>query len=135
MSNRVSIGNLEIARELHDLVASEITPGTGVEPARFWQAFEAILADLVPKNRALLAGRDEIQAKLDAWHREHRDDFDFAAYRDFLVEVGYLSHEEEGPLLDTEDFQRESARAMARAIRRFFARYPPGTGGAGGGER
>ena len=52
-----------------------------------------------------------------------------------LVEVGYLSHEEEGPLLDTEDFQRESARAMARAIRRFFARYPPGTGGAGGGER
>ncbi len=50
-----------------------------------------------------------------------------------LVEVGYLSHREEGPLLGTEDFQRQSARAMARAIRRFFARYPPGTGGAGGG--
>ncbi len=51
-----------------------------------------------------------------------------------LVEVGYLSHEEEGPLLGTEDFQGESARAIARAVRRFFARYPPGTGGAGGGR-
>ena len=95
MSNRVSIGNLGIARELHDLVASEIAPGTGVEPAHFWQAFEAIIADLAPKNRALLDRRDEIQARLDAWHREHRDDFDFDAYKDFLVEIGYLLPEGE----------------------------------------
>ena len=109
MSNRVSIGNLEIARELHDHVASEITPGSGVEPARFWQAFEAILADLVPKNRALLARRDEIQAKLDAWHREHRDDLDFAAYRDFLVEIGHLLPEGDDFTIETANVDPEIA--------------------------
>ncbi len=95
MSNRVSIGNLEIARELHDLVAGEIAPGTGVEPPDFWQAFETIIADLAPKNRALLDRRDEIQARLDAWHREHRDHFDLATYKNFLVEIGYLLPEGE----------------------------------------
>jgi len=109
MSNRVSIGNLGIARELHDLVASEIAPGTGVEPAHFWQAFEAIIADLAPKNRALLDRRDEIQARLDAWHREHRDDFDFDAYKDFLVEIGYLLPEGEEFSIETRNVDPEIA--------------------------
>ncbi len=101
MSNRVSIGNLEIARELHDLVAGEIAPGTGVEPPHFWQAFETIIADLAPKNRALLDRRDEIQARLDAWHREHRDHFDLATYKNFLVEIGYLLPEGEDFSIET----------------------------------
>jgi len=109
MSNRVSIGNLEIARELHDLVASEIAPGTGVEPAHFWQAFEAIIADLAPENRALLERRDEIQARLDAWHREHRDDFDFATYKDFLVEIGYLLPEGDDFSIETSNVDPEIA--------------------------
>jgi len=109
MSNRVSIGNLEIARELHDLVASEIAPGTGVEPAHFWQAFEAIIADLAPKNRALLDSRDEIQARLDAWHREHRDDFDFSGYKDFLVEIGYLLPEGADFSIETRNVDPEIA--------------------------
>ena len=109
MSNRVSIGNLEIARELHDLVAGEITPGTGVEPPDFWQAFERIIADLAPKNRALLDRRDELQARLDAWHREHRDHFDFAAYKDFLVEIGYLLPEGEDFSIETRNVDPEIA--------------------------
>ncbi|MDX1346335.1 MAG: malate synthase G, partial [Sedimenticolaceae bacterium] len=107
MSNRVSIGNLEIARELHDLVAGEIAPGTGVEPAHFWQAFESIIADLGPKNRALLERRDAIQARLDTWHREHRDHFDFAAYKDFLVEIGYLLPEGEDFTIETRNVDPE----------------------------
>ncbi|MEJ2316348.1 MAG: malate synthase G [Gammaproteobacteria bacterium] len=109
MSNRVSIGNLEIATELHDLVASEIAPGTGVEPAHFWQAFEAIIADLAPKNRALLDRRDEIQARLDAWHREHRADFDFDTYKQFLVEIGYLLPEGEDFSIETGNVDPEIA--------------------------
>ena len=109
MSNRVSIGNLEIARELYDLVASEIAPGTGVEPAHFWQAFETIIADLAPKNRALLDRRDEIQASLDTWHREHRDNFDFATYKQFLVEIGYLLPEGEDFSIETGNVDPEIA--------------------------
>jgi malate synthase len=109
MSNRVSIGNLDIAQELHNLVASEIAPGTGIEPQHFWEAFETIVADLAPLNRALLDKRDEIQARLDAWHREHRDDFDPAAYKDYLVETGYLLPEGEDFAIETANVDPEIA--------------------------
>ena len=110
MSNRVSIGNLLIAQELHDLVADEIAPGTGVDPQHFWKAFEAIVTDLAPKNRALLDRGDELQAKLDAWHREHRDDFDFASYKDFLVDIGYLLPEGDDFEIATTGVDEEVAR-------------------------
>ena len=45
-----------------------------------------------------------------------------------LVEVGFLSNEDEGPLLGQDQFQDETARAVARAVMNFFDRYPPGTG-------
>ncbi|MEJ2307846.1 MAG: malate synthase G [Gammaproteobacteria bacterium] len=109
MTNRVSIGNLAIAQELHDLVANEIAPGTGVDPQHFWTAFEAIVADLAPENRALLAQRDDIQARLDAWHRAHRDDFDFTAYKDFLVGIGYLLPEGEDFSIETDNVDPEIA--------------------------
>ena len=109
MSNRVSIGNLLIAQELHDLVADEIAPGTGVDPQHFWKAFETIVTDLAPKNRALLDRRDELQAKLDAWHREHRDDFDFASYKDFLVDIGYLLPEGDDFCVETRNVDPEIA--------------------------
>jgi malate synthase len=90
MSDRIEIEALKIARELHDFVAKEALPGTGVEPAQFWADFSALVHDLAPKNRALLARRDELQARIDAWHREHGAPSDLAAYRAFLTEIGYL---------------------------------------------
>ena len=69
MGERISIGNLAIEKVLFDLVNGEIMPGTGVEPAAFWQGFEQILAALIPRNRELLAIRDDLQAKLDHWHQ------------------------------------------------------------------
>jgi len=91
MTERVEIGGLKVARVLHELVADEITPGTGVEPAAVWAGLEAILADLGPRNRALLEKRADLQAQIDAWHCERKGQpHDAAAYRRFLSEIGYL---------------------------------------------
>ena len=66
-------------------------PGTGVDRAAFWAGFDAIVHDLAPKNAALLAERDRIQAEMDAWHRAHPGPIsDMAAYQAFLRQIGYL---------------------------------------------
>lgn len=86
---RIQHGELAIAKSLFDLVNNDVAPGTGVEPKHFWDQFEQIMADLMPKNQALLAKRDAIQAKIDAWHQANRN-ADFAAYKTFLTDIGYL---------------------------------------------
>jgi malate synthase len=90
-TQRVERSGLKVAAELDTLVSEQAAPGTGVDPAAFWRGFAGIVADLAPKNRALLARRDEIQAKIDGWHLGRKgSSFDAAAYRRFLTEIGYL---------------------------------------------
>ncbi|HEX3349611.1 MAG TPA: malate synthase G, partial [Acetobacteraceae bacterium] len=82
---------LRIAPELKAFVDDEAIPGTGLDPSTFWTAFARIVADFAPRDAALLAKRDELQAKIDAWHDERRaQDWDAAAYTAFLREIGYL---------------------------------------------
>ena len=88
MTERVQVGGLQVAKILHDLVANDIAPGTGIAPKAFWNSLEDILNDLAPKNKALLAKRDDLQAQIDAWHKAN--DFDAATYKAFLTEIGYL---------------------------------------------
>ncbi len=91
MSTRITRGGLSVAKALDDLIAGEIAPGTGVTPETFWAGLERIVGGLGPRNRALLAKRDSIQAKIDAWHVARRgQSFDPAAYKAFLTEIGYL---------------------------------------------
>ena len=91
---RTNAYGLQIAPCLHDFIETEALPGTGVSSAGFWSGFAALLAELGPRNRALLAFRDELQAKLDAWHRDHAAAIpDPAAYEAFLREIGYLQRE------------------------------------------
>ena len=87
---RVSRSGLAVAPVLADFVETEALPGTGVDAERFWEAFAAIVRDLAPKNRDLLAKRDRLQAAIDAWHREHGVPSDMAAYKAFLADIGYL---------------------------------------------
>ncbi|NUS45256.1 MAG: malate synthase G [Mycobacteriaceae bacterium] len=89
MTERVRIGGLQVATVLRDFVETEAIPGTGVTAAAFWDGAEKVISDLAPRNRELLAKRDEIQGKLDAWHQEHPV-LDPAAYKAFLTEIGYL---------------------------------------------
>ncbi|PQZ83074.1 MULTISPECIES: malate synthase G [unclassified Brevundimonas] len=86
-------GSLSVAAELDAFVRDEAAPGTGVTPDAFWAGVEGLLADHAPKNRALLARRDELQAKLDDWHRAHPGQPDPDAYQAFLREIGYIEPE------------------------------------------
>ncbi|QID19202.1 malate synthase G [Nitrogeniibacter mangrovi] len=101
MTERTQIGGLQVANELKSLLENDILPGTGVTAEQFWSGLDAIVSDLAPKNAALLAKRDELQSKLDAWHKANGKG-EFGAYKAFLEEIGYLVPV--GP-----DFQIETA--------------------------
>ena len=90
MSERVETNGLKVDRGLYDFVNSEALPGTGVEADAFWAGLGALVHDLAPKNRALLARRDELQTRIDQWHRDNGAPSDIDAYEAFLREIGYL---------------------------------------------
>ncbi len=108
MTARTQIGGMQVATVLHDLIANDILPGTGVSAEQFWVGLEQIVNDLAPKNRALLAKRDDLQAKIDAWHRENGAG-DFASYKAFLQEIGYLVPEGPDFSITTESVEAEIA--------------------------
>jgi malate synthase len=82
---------LTVDPELRRFLEDEALPGTGVDPEAFWAGFAALVRDLAPRNRELLAERDRMQTAIDEWHRAHRDaPDDAAAYEAFLREIGYL---------------------------------------------
>jgi malate synthase len=91
MTARTTVHGLQVATELHRFIEEQVLPGTGVASADFWKGFDQIVADLAPKNAALLAERDRIQAEMDAWHRAHPGPItDMPAYRAFLEKIGYI---------------------------------------------
>jgi malate synthase len=91
MTDRIEAGALQVDKELYDFINDEALPGTGISPETFWSGFDALIADLAPRNRDLLAKRDELQATIDAWYQENRDKAtDLPAYKAFLQEIGYL---------------------------------------------
>lgn len=94
MTERVSVGSLQIAQELYDFVNNEALPGTGIEPTSFWAGVDKVVTDLTPRNAALLDRRDELQAQIDKWHRLRvLDPIDMDGYHQFLTEIGYLEPE------------------------------------------
>ena len=109
MGDMIEASGLRVARELHDFVVEEALPGTGVDAAAFWAGLSAIVHELAPKNRELLARRDAIQEKIDAWHRENGAPLDMAAYRAFLKEIGYLLDEGPDFTVTTENVDPEIA--------------------------
>ena len=101
---------LVVAPVLKAFMETEALPGTGIEPARFWDAMERILRELAPANAALLAKRDALQARIDAWHRANpAKPLDLAAYTAFLQEIGYLLPEPAEVKIGTTDVDAEIA--------------------------
>jgi malate synthase len=109
MTERVQRGELAIAKELYDFIVNQAIEGTGISVDDYWAKFEAVIADLMPKNKALLAKRDAIQAQIDAWHRANPK-FDFTAYKAFLTEIGYLVAEGEDFSVNPQNVDDEIAR-------------------------
>jgi malate synthase len=90
-TERTTSHRLQVATELYRFIEDKVLPGTGVASDKFWSGFDAIVADLAPKNIALLAERDRLQAELDSWHSIHPGPIaDMPAYRAFLEQIGYL---------------------------------------------
>ena len=91
MTARTTVHRLQVATVLHRFIEDQVLPGTGVDAAAFWAGFDAIVADLAPKNIALLAERDRLQTELDTWHKANPGPItNMVAYRSFLETIGYL---------------------------------------------
>ncbi|MFR0689468.1 malate synthase G [Enterobacterales bacterium AE_CKDN230030158-1A_HGKHYDSX7] len=111
MTERVQVGGLQVAKVLFDFVNNEAIPGTGIEAGKFWAGVETVINDLAPKNKALLAKRDDIQAKVDGWHQARAGKpHDAAAYKAFLQEIGYLLPEPADFQASTQNVDEEIAR-------------------------
>ncbi|MGE6609622.1 malate synthase G [Peribacillus sp. NPDC076916] len=108
MGEYVKIRNLQVAPVLFEFINKDGIPGSELNQEQFWVDFEKLVHDLSPKNKKLLARRDEIQTKINTWHRENKE-IDFAEYKSFLQEIGYLEPEGEDFHITTEGVDDEIA--------------------------
>ncbi|MBW8790342.1 MAG: malate synthase G [Rhizobium leguminosarum] len=107
--SRVDKNGLAIETVLHDFLVDEVLPGLAVDADRFFADFSAVVHDLAPKNRALLAKRDELQVKIDDWYRRHGAPVDMDDYQSFLREIGYLLPEGSDFQVSTDNVDPEIA--------------------------
>ncbi len=91
MTDYLDKSSLKVDAELASFIEDEALPGTGVAADRFWSGLAGLVERFMPRNRELLAFRDELQGKIDAWHHAHGPVAnDPAGYEAFLREIGYL---------------------------------------------
>lgn len=108
MTDRVTVGNLRVARVLYDFITNEALPGTDLDPDSFWSGVDKVVADLTPRNQELLARRDELQAQLDKWHRQRAiGPHDADEYKQFLTDIGYLQPDPGDFTITTSDVDDE----------------------------
>ncbi|MED5801910.1 malate synthase G [Gordonia sp. Z-3] len=109
MSDRTNVNGLQVATVLYDFINNEALPGTGVDQNSFWAGAASVIGDLAPRNRELLAVRDDLQAKIDQWHKDNDGAGDFATYKKFLTDIGYLVEPPADFQIATENVDREIA--------------------------
>ncbi|KIQ94875.1 Malate synthase G [Anoxybacillus thermarum] len=110
MGEYVQVGRLQVASNFYDFITNEVLPNSEVDASKFWSDFEQLIEELTPKNKALLAKRDELQEKINEWHKQHRGQFDFEKYKSFLQEIGYLEPEVDDFEITTENVDDEIAK-------------------------
>ncbi|MBU3607274.1 malate synthase G [Polynucleobacter nymphae] len=110
MTARTTCNGLQVATPLYRFIEDKVLPGTGIKSADFWKGFDEIVKDLSPKNEALLAKRDRLQADLDQWHKANPGPIkDMPAYRKHLKEIGYIDEVPDTVLATTENVDDELA--------------------------
>ena len=106
----INIGTLKVDKQLEELINKEILPSTNIKSDIFWKKFENIINELSPINKALLKKRDDLQTKIDNWHKNNTYDAkNLRPYKDFLKEIGYLVEEKEEFQISTENVDEEIA--------------------------
>ncbi|PFG26440.1 malate synthase [Pseudomonas lurida] len=111
MTEHVQVGGLQVAKVLFDFVNNEAIPGTGITADQFWAGADKVIHDLAPKNKALLAKRDDFQARIDTWHQTQAGQaHDPVAYKAFLQDIGYLLPEAADFQATTQNVDDEIAR-------------------------
>ena len=108
MTERIQHGSLAVDKLLNDFIETKALPSSGVSSEQFWSSFEQILKDLTPKNKALLQKRDDLQAKIDRWHRDNKP-LNADSYKAFLKDIGYLVKEGDDFQVSTENVDEEIA--------------------------
>jgi malate synthase len=110
MTARTTCNGLQVATPLYRFIEDKVLPGTGIKSADFWKGFDEIVKDLSPKNEALLAKRDRLQADLDQWHKANPGPIkDMPAYRKYLKEIGYIDEVPDTVLATTQNVDDELA--------------------------
>ena len=110
MTQYVTRAGIEADPKLADFIETEVLGPLSRDVDGFWQGFAALLEEFAPRNAALLAKREELQAKIDAWHGEHAGKpHDGGAYRAFLQEIGYLVPEPGDFTIGTQNVDSEIA--------------------------
>ena len=110
MTARINCHRLRVAEPLFRFIEDEVLPAAGLDRAKFWSGFDTLVHELAPKNLALLAERDRLQAALDDWHRQHPGPIqDMAAYVAFLENIGYLQQRPVGTKVTTTNVDAELA--------------------------
>jgi malate synthase len=107
---RTACHRLQVATLLYQFIEEQVLPGIGVKSAAFWKGFDALVADLAPKNIALLAERDRLQSEMDRWHKAHPGPItDMKAYQGFLTKIGYLAEHPKQASITTKNVDAELA--------------------------
>ena len=108
MKKRILRYNLSVERSLVDFIENLALPGTGISEDNFWHGLSSLVEQLTPENRTLLIKREELQSKIDSWHKARRNmPHDHEAYKSYLKEIGYLVDEKENFSVKTENVDPE----------------------------
>ena len=90
--NSFKDNNLIISSSLKDFVRDEVLPGLDFTENFFWSSFEKVINKFSIRNKELLTKRRNIQEQINDWHIKNRSlDFNIEKYKNFLIDIGYIS--------------------------------------------
>ena len=104
----VDKNGLKISSILFEFINNEVIPGTEVSTDKFWNSFAKAVTDLAPINKDLIKKREDIQRKIDDWHKSNSDkDFNKEEYLKFLKQISYIVEEKEDFKIETLNVDEE----------------------------